>query len=45
MKQNMIESARAMGLPANVDMSVVFNNMNEMLNIMKNQVDSTGSNL
>ena len=45
MKQNMIESARAMGLPANVDMSVVFNNMNEMLNIMKNQVDSMGSDL
>ena len=41
----MLESARAMGLPANVDMSVVFNNMNEMLNIMKNQVDSTGSDL
>jgi hypothetical protein len=45
MKQNMLESARAMGLPANVDMSVVFNNMNEMLNIMKNQVDTTGSDL
>ena len=45
MKQNMLESARAMGLPANVDMSVVFNNMNEMLNIMKSQVDSMGSDL
>ena len=45
MKQNMLESARAMGLPANVDMSVVFNNMNEMLTVMRNQVDSTGSDL
>jgi|TARA_B100000963_G_C22586347_1_gene653292 hypothetical protein len=39
MKENIIESAKQMGLPVNVDMQVVFKNMNDMVDIMKSQLD------
>ena len=39
MKDNIIESAKQMGLPVNVDMQVVFKNMNDMVEIMKSQLD------
>ena len=39
MKENIIESAKQMGLPVNVDMQVVFRNMNDMVDIMKSQLD------
>ena len=39
MKENISKSARMMGMPANVDMSVVFNNMDKMLKTMRQQVD------
>ena len=39
MKENIIESAKQMGLPVNVDMQVVFKNMNDMVEIMKSQLD------
>ena len=29
-----------MGLPANIDMNVFFKNMNEMVEIMKKQIDN-----
>ncbi len=45
MKQKIVESARMMGLPPNVDMSVIFSNMTKMLEIMKAQIDKTGSDL
>ena len=45
MKQKIVESAQMMGLPPNVDMSVIFSNMTKMLEIMKAQIDKTGSDL
>tara|TARA_B100000925_G_scaffold267227_1_gene227569 strand:+ start:625 stop:960 length:336 start_codon:yes stop_codon:yes gene_type:complete len=40
MKDRILESANAMGLPPNVDMSVVFSNMSKMIDIMKKQIDN-----
>jgi hypothetical protein len=34
-----------MGLPSNVDMNIIFNNMSKMLEVMKEQIDKTGSDL
>jgi hypothetical protein len=45
MKNRITESASMMGLPANVDMNVIFNNMTSMLEVMKEQIDKTGSDL
>jgi len=45
MKERIIESAVMMGLPKGTDMSVIFNNMSKMLEVMKNQIDKTGSDL
>jgi hypothetical protein len=45
MKERVIESAQLMGLPPNVDMNVIFNNMSKMLEVMKEQIDKTGSDL
>jgi hypothetical protein len=45
MKERITESASMMGLPSNVDMNVIFNNMSSMLNVMKQQIDKTGSDL
>lgn len=45
MKERIIESATMMGLPQGTDMSVIFNNMSKMLEVMKNQIDKTGSDL
>ena len=45
MKDKILESAVMMGLPQGTDMSVIFNNMSKMLNVMKNQIDKTGSDL
>jgi GTPase Era involved in 16S rRNA processing len=45
MKENITQSAAMMGLPPNVDMNVIFNNMSQMLRSMKNQIDKTGSDL
>ena len=39
MKSNIVESAKQMGLPVNVDMQVVFKNMNDMVEVMKSQLD------
>jgi len=43
MKEKISESASMMGLPPNVDMNVIFNNMSRMLDIMKQQIDKTES--
>lgn len=45
MKQRIVESASMMGLPPGVDMNVIFNNMSKMLEVMKEQIDKTGSDL
>ena len=45
MKQRISDSARMMGLPTGVDMNVIFSNMTKMLEVMKAQIDKTGSDL
>ena len=39
MKENISKSARMMGMPADMDMSVVFANMDKMLKSMRKQID------
>ena len=43
MKQNIVDSASMMGLPKDVDMNVLFKNMSQMLDVMRDQIDKTGS--
>jgi DNA polymerase elongation subunit (family B) len=45
MKERIKESAQMMGLPPDVDMSVIFNNMTQLLETMKERIDKTGSDL
>lgn len=45
MKEKVINSAILMGLPPGVDMNIIFNNMTKMLEVMKEQIDKTGSDL
>lgn len=39
MKEKIIECAQHMGMPSNVDMNVIFNNMTRLISIMKEQLD------
>lgn len=45
MKEKIQDSAQMMGLPPNVDMSVIFGNMEKLLETMKERIDKTGSDL
>jgi hypothetical protein len=45
MKQRICESATMMGMPQNVDMNIVFNNMSSLLETMRQQIDKTGTDL
>jgi len=45
MKERVIQSARMMGLPPGTDMNIILNNMSKMLEVMKEQIDKTGSDL
>jgi len=45
MKQRIVESAMMMGMPPNTDMNIILNNMSRMLEMMKEQIDKTGSDL
>jgi hypothetical protein len=45
MKDNIIESAKLMGLPDGTNMNVIFNNMSKMLEVMKTQIDKSDSDL
>lgn len=45
MKKRILDSASMMGLPPGVDMNVIFNNMSKMLEVMKEQIDKTGSDM
>ncbi len=40
MRENIIQSAGQMGLPNNVDISILFNQMSTMVDKMKEQLDS-----
>ena len=40
MKENIVQSAGQMGLPTNVDMSILFNQMSTMVDTMKQQLDN-----
>jgi len=39
MKEQIANSALLMGLPANVDMNIIFNNMSQLLNQMRQMID------
>ena len=39
MRQEMMKSAEMMGLPKGVDMSIIFNQMSEMIELMRKQFD------
>ena len=41
MKEQILSSAVMMGLPKNIDMNVFFNQMSEMINMMKQQLDTS----
>lgn len=41
MKERILDSAKAMGLPPDVDMNVVFSNMSKMIIVMKDQIDKS----
>ena len=45
MKEKIIHSAVMMGMPPGTDMNIILNNMSRMLEIMKEQIDKTGSDL
>ena len=45
MKDNIVDSAKMMGLPDGTDMNVVFSNMTKMLDVMIKSIDSNDSNL
>jgi hypothetical protein len=39
MKEKIVESAQMMGMPPNVDMNIIFNNMTRLIEVMKEQLD------
>ena len=45
MKERIVQSAVMMGMPPGTDMNIIFNNMTKMLDVMKEQIDKTGSDL
>jgi|TARA_A100001515_G_C4548670_1_gene202697 hypothetical protein len=45
MKKRISDSAQMMGLPPDVDISVVFKNMTDVLEAMRKNIDETGSDL
>ena len=45
MKERIISSAIMMGMPPGTDMNIILNNMSKMLDVMKQQIDKTGSDL
>ena len=40
MKENILNGAESFGLPKNVDMNLVFNDLYKMVDVMKKQVDT-----
>ena len=45
MKEKIIESASMIGMPTDMDMSVVFSNMSEMLKKIRKKIEETDSDL
>jgi hypothetical protein len=45
MKERIVHSAVMMGMPPGTDMNIILNNMSKMLEIMKEQIDKTCSDL
>jgi hypothetical protein len=45
MKERVTRSAIMMGMPPGTDMNIILNNMSKMLDMMKDQIDKTGSDL
>ncbi len=45
MKERIMQSAIMMGMPPGTDMNIILNNMSQMLEVMKQQIDKTGSDL
>jgi hypothetical protein len=45
MKERIMQSAIMMGMPPGTDMTIILNNMSKMLDVMKKQIDKTGSDL
>jgi len=45
MKDKIMKSAIMMGMPPGTDMNIILNNMSQMLDVMKEQIDKTGSDL
>jgi hypothetical protein len=45
MKEKVVQSAMMMGMPPGTDMNIILNNMSKMLEVMKEQIDKTGSDL
>tara|TARA_R100001510_G_C7572322_1_gene148278 strand:+ start:345 stop:689 length:345 start_codon:yes stop_codon:yes gene_type:complete len=43
MKERIIDSAKMMGLPPNVDMQTIFSNMSKMLDVMQENIDNDDS--
>ena len=43
MKERIVNSAKMMGLPPNVDMQTIFTNMSKMLDVMKTKIDEDDS--
>jgi hypothetical protein len=43
MKSRIMQSAQMMGLPQNVDMNVIFNNMTQVIESMRKQIDKFDS--
>ncbi len=43
MKHRVMESAVMMGMPKGTDVNIILNNMSKMLEVMKEQIDKTGS--
>jgi hypothetical protein len=39
MKEKIVESAAMMGMPPNVDMNIIFNNMKKLIEMMREQLD------
>jgi hypothetical protein len=43
MKEKISKSAEMMGLPRNVDMNVIFSNMQRLIEVMKEQIEKSNS--
>ena len=45
MKENILKGAKDMGLPTNVDMNLVFDDIHKMVDVMKKAIDEDRFNM